>query len=69
MQNNVQKMVFEKVIAPFEGRKYGFVGAELEYLIIPENDETPLADIGSEFLKYLVEEQGFQAACIGSDGR
>ena len=69
MQNNVQRMVFEKVIAPFEGRKYGFVGAELEYLIIPENDETPLADIGSEFLKYLVEEQGFQVACIGSDGR
>lgn len=69
MQNNVQKMVFEKVIAPFADRKYGYVGAELEYLILPENDETPLADIGSEFLKYLVDEHGFKASGIGSDGR
>lgn len=69
MQNDVQKLVYEKVIAPFADRKYGYVGAELEYLILPENDETPLADIGSEFLKYLVEEHGFQVSGIGSDGR
>lgn len=69
MENKVQKLVYDEVIKPFEGRDYGYVGAELEYPIIPADDNTPLADIGSAFLHYLVEEHGFKASGIGSDGR
>ncbi len=69
IEKKVEEMVYEKVIQPFEGREYGYVGAELEYLILPADNETPLADMGSDFLHYLVEQHGFEVSGIGSDGR
>ena len=69
MKTAVSELVYERVVQPFSERKYGVVAAELEYLIIPNEESVSLADMGSEFLQYLITEHGFEQKCIGSDGR
>ncbi len=63
-----EKIVKAYLIEPFREKEYSYIGMEFEYPVISLGQKVSLREIGSAFLKELVEKQGYQEEIRGTDG-
>lgn len=63
-----EEIVKNYLIEPFKEKDYRYIGMEFEYPVICRRMDVSLKEIGSAFLRELVEKHGYQEEIRGTDG-